>query len=123
MQTTDPSYFRIAHISDLHFSKLTWNPSQLFSKRWLGNVNLLLARKHAFDAEGLTTLLPLFIDRKVDAVIVSGDLSSTSHEKEFLLAQEFLDVLQKEGFKVFTIPGSHDHYTKSAYREKLFYEF
>ncbi|MBS0603619.1 MAG: metallophosphoesterase [Verrucomicrobia bacterium] len=123
MHSTDKPFFRLAHISDLHFSKLTWNPSQFFSKRWLGNLNLALARKHTFDAESLTTLFPIFHDRGVDAVLITGDLTSTSHEEEFILAQQFIENLKREKFKVFTLPGNHDHYTKNAYKHKLFYQF
>ena len=115
--------FRLAHISDLHFSKLTWNPSQLFSKRWLGNLNLAFARKHTFDPQSLTSLIPLFREQKVDAVVVTGDLTCTSQREEFLLAQQFIDTLRQEKFQVFTLPGNHDHYTKRAYKEKLFYQF
>src|SRR5581483_7311267 len=45
------------------------------------------------------------------------------HEKEFALAQEFIETLRQEKFKVFTLPGNHDHYTRKAYKKKLFYEF
>lgn len=116
-------YFRLAHISDLHFSKLTWNPSQLFCKRWLGNLNLAFARKHTFDPEGLTSLFPLFREQNVDAVLITGDLTSTSHKKEFLLAQQFIASLREQKFKVFALPGNHDHYTRQAYKNKLFYDF
>lgn len=123
MSTLEKPYFRLAHISDLHFSKLTWNPSQFFSKRWLGNMNLAFARKHTFDPDGLTSLLPVFQERNIDAVLITGDLTSTSHEKEFALAQEFIETLRKEKLKVFTLPGNHDHYTRKAYKKKLFYQF
>ena len=123
MQSTENSFFRLAHISDLHFSKITWNPSQFFSKRWLGNLNLLLARQHAFDAPSLTTLFPIFHERKVDAVLITGDLSSTSLKEEFLMAQAFIESLQRENFKVFTLPGNHDHYTRSAYKNRRFYDY
>ncbi len=123
MQATSKPLFRFAHISDLHFSKLTWDPFQLFSKRWLGNLNVLLARRHAFDSNHLTTLLPIFHERKVEAVLITGDLSSTSHPQEFLLAKEFINNLKSEGFRVFTLPGNHDHYTRQAYKSKLFYDF
>lgn len=124
MQTqTEKTLFRLAHISDLHFSKLTWNPSQFLSKRWIGNLNLILKRKHTFAPDRLTTLFPLFHERKVDAVLITGDLTSTSHQAEFALAQQFIESLQQEKFKVFTLPGNHDQYTTSAYKQKLFYQF
>jgi 3',5'-cyclic AMP phosphodiesterase CpdA len=123
MNSSEKSLMRLAHISDLHFSKLTWNPSQFFSKRWLGNLNLLFARKHTFDPDCLTTLFPLFHEHQVDAVLITGDLTSTSHEDEFALAHQFVTCLQQEKFKVFTLPGNHDQYTKRAYKKQLFYNY
>src|SRR5262249_10866464 len=123
MTTSEKPLFRLAHISDLHFSKLSWNPMQFLSKRWVGNLNLLLARKQAFDPESLGTLLPTFKQKNVDAVLITGDLTSTSLSREFALAREFTENLRNEKFKVFTLPGNHDHYTKKAYNQKLFYEF
>lgn len=123
MPTTEKSLFRLAHISDLHFSKLTWNPLQLCSKRWLGNLNLLLKRKHSLKPDHLTTLLPVFHEHKIDAVLITGDLTSTSHEDEFILAQQFVESLQQEKFKVFTLPGNHDQYTKQAFKKQRFYQF
>lgn len=114
---------RLAHLSDLHFSKFTWNPSQFFSKRWLGNLNLLLKRKHTFATDHLTTLFPLLQKRKVDILLITGDLTSTSHAAEFLLAKQFISTLEEKNFKVFLIPGNHDHYTKNAYKQKRFYQF
>ncbi len=112
--------FRFAHISDLHFSRLTWNPTQFFSKRWLGNLNLLLSRRHRFSAENLPSLPSLFKELHVDAVIITGDLTSTSHESEFILAKQFIESL---GPKVYLLPGNHDQYTKRAYKKHLFYQF
>lgn len=115
--------FRLAHISDLHFSKLTWNPLQFCSKRWIGNLNLLLKRKHTFHPKNLTTLYSVFREHKVDVVVITGDLTSTSQKEEFILAQQFVAHLQQEKFKVFTLPGNHDQYTKQAFKKQLFYQF
>ena len=114
------SLFRFAHISDLHFSRLTWNPAQFFSKRWLGNLNLFLSRRHRFSAEYLSSLPSLLKELHVDAVIITGDLTSTSHESEFSQAKQFIESL---GQKVYLLPGNHDQYTKGAYKKQLFYQF
>lgn len=123
MPALESPIFRLAHISDLHFFKLQWNPIQFFSKRWLGNLNLLFHRKNALEPEALTTLFPVFHERKVDAVLITGDLTTTTHEDELLLAKRFVDCLKGENLKVFTLPGNHDHYTKKAFRRKSFYQF
>lgn len=39
------------------------------------------------------------------------------------MGRRFVQLLEKEGFTVFTVPGNHDHYTKSSYRKKTFYRF
>ena len=122
MNFKEKSLFRLAHISDLHFSNPSWNPFQFCSKRWLGNLNFLMNRKDALKPENLTALFPIFQERNIDAVLITGDLTSTSHEKEFILAQQFVDCL-KQKFKVFTLPGNHDQYTKKAYKTQLFYQF
>ncbi len=114
---------RIAHISDLHFSKATFNPLQFFSKRWLGNLNLLFCRKREFRPEQLAPLAELFKSLHVDLVLISGDLSCTSLPREFRLAADFVDSLAQQGMQVVTIPGNHDHYTKTAYKKRHFYRF
>ena len=114
---------RIAHISDLHFAKASLSPMQFFSKRWLGNLNLLFCRQKEFNQEQLAQLVELFKSLKVDLVLISGDLTTTSQAQEFRLAVEFVDTLTKQGIQVIAIPGNHDQYTKSAYKKRLFYQF
>jgi 3',5'-cyclic AMP phosphodiesterase CpdA len=111
---------RIAHISDLHFAHLCLSPAQFFSKRWVGNGNLLLARRKEFSTELLKKLGSLLEEQRVDWIFVTGDLSTTGQEKEFLKAQQFFSQLGK---KTLFIPGNHDHYTKKDYKRKLFYQF
>jgi 3',5'-cyclic AMP phosphodiesterase CpdA len=114
---------KIAHISDLHFSFLTWNPLQFFSKRWIGNFNLFTTRKRAFDHRQLETLPSLFSSFDVSNVVISGDLSSTSLRREFSHASLWTQKLERGGCSVVALPGNHDHYTRSAYKKKAFYRF
>lgn len=115
---------RIAHISDLHFACPDLNPLQLFSKRWLGNLNFVLKRRKSFNhSERLPALFALFKKEKVTHVIISGDLSITSYYKEFEKASAFTYELQRAGYALFAIPGNHDHYTLSSYRNQLFYHY
>ena len=113
----------IAHLSDLHFSKITLNPSQFFSKQWLGNLNLLLFRGKRVGSKHLPRLLSVLKDFKIKLVIITGDLTSTSHPEEFKLAKNFIDELKASGMEVIVIPGNHDHYTRKAYKKKVFYDF
>lgn len=114
---------RLAHISDLHFSYPSFNPIQFFSKRWLGNLNLLLSRKKHLSSHQLFLLPDFFIEQEVTHVLITGDFSSTSLKKEFVEASAFVHDLERVGLKVFTLPGNHDHYTRSAYKKKFFYDF
>src|SRR5579871_4764227 len=109
--------FRFAHISDLHFSNITFNPAQFLSKRWIGNGNLIFSRKHVFCSNHLPELATFFKELNIDAVLITGDLSSTSLHSEFARGKAFIDSL-KQHFKVFTLPGNHDHYTKRAYKKR-----
>ncbi|MCB1116462.1 MAG: metallophosphoesterase [Chlamydiia bacterium] len=113
---------KLAHISDLHFSKLSLSPAQFFSKRWLGNLNLLMNRAKDYINDRPFSLIPYFQKEGITHVIISGDLTTTSSKKEYQVAEKFVDALKKMGIKVFAIPGNHDSYTKKADRSKAFYK-
>lgn len=114
---------RIAHLSDLHFSKITFSPAQFFSKRWVGNINLLLSRRRAFDTRHLSSLVPLFKQLQVDHIVITGDLTTTSLEGEFEQAAELIASFEKEGITSHILPGNHDHYTQGAHQNHLFYRY
>lgn len=116
------SLFRFAHISDLHFSHLSFNPLQIFSKRWVGNLNLFLNRKKKFDSAQPYALIPLFQTLKLDAILITGDLTTTAHPKEFAKAKNYVEALRSAGLEALLIPGNHDHYTKRAYKRLDFYQ-
>lgn len=69
------------------------------------------------------SLPPLFKEKGVTHVILSGDLTTTSSKAEYRIAKRFVSLLEREGMEVFAIPGNHDHYTKHADRMRLFYSF
>jgi len=114
---------RIAHISDLHFSKVSFQLNQFSSKRWLGNLNLLFSRKKAFDQDRLFELIPFFKAQKINHLIITGDLTTTSLNSEFDQALQFVKRVEEAEIKVWVLPGNHDHYTKQAYRQKRFYHY
>ncbi len=115
--------YRIAHLSDLHFSKVEFNFKQFFNKRWIGNLNYLLRRQKDFNYSILSSLPILLQKEKVDLVLLSGDLSCTASHAEFALASHFINLLKQSGLQVVLVPGNHDSYTKNAYKKKRFYEF
>lgn len=114
---------RIAHISDLHFSKISKGIGQFFTKAWIGNLNLIFNRGYDFSKERPYALIEPLKQEKVTDIIVSGDLTTTSSKVEFRIAKQFIDLLKKEGFNVYLVPGNHDHYTKPADRKRIFYRY
>ncbi len=114
---------RCAHISDLHFAKPSWKINQFFSKRWIGNANFYLRRRSQFCFENIQALPLLFKQLGVSKVLITGDLTTTSDEKEFLMAQAFIQRLEEQGLLVVLLPGNHDQYTKTAFARKTYYHF
>ncbi len=111
---------RIAHLSDPHFSCITFNPSQFLTKRWMGNLNLILFRRKAYQTTHLGYLPKLMENLDIDTVILSGDFTSTSMHKEFEKARDFVDEFKQP---TFTLPGNHDCYTKKSDRLKRYYTY
>jgi len=114
------SYMRIAHVSDFHFTQLTWNPFRLLSKRFLGNLNWLFIRKKHFFEEQVKPLPQLFQDLGVDLVLLGGDFSTTALSEEFEKAARWVNQIQQPWI---AIPGNHDHYTYRSHRHKHFYRY
>lgn len=114
---------RIAHLSDLHFGCLSLSPLQFFSKRWIGNLNLLFQRNKQFQPQKLKDFGNYLHSQEVSGVIITGDLTTTSTRKEYTLAKNWIESLRQKGLWVMTLPGNHDHYTKKAYRQKRYYRY
>ena len=111
---------RLAQISDFHFTKLTWNPLRLFSKRLLGNLNWVLARKNKFSSLHLDALPAYLKSCQLDRILLAGDFTTTSLISEFERAQTLIQQLETPWIAV---PGNHDRYTFLACRKKLFYQY
>ncbi len=114
---------RLVHCSDFHFGTLSLNPLQMLSKQWLGTANLVLKRGREFSSKRLFTLPSVFQKLGVEHIVITGDLTTTSHHKEFQAAVSLIDQLQGVTCSAYVIPGNHDHYTKSAYKQKRFYQY
>lgn len=114
---------KIAQISDLHFSHVSFSPFQFFSKRWLGNLNALFLRKHLRFQDRLNVLPSFFKELGVDHILICGDLSTTSHKKEFAKAAGLVREFEQKGMNVFSVPGNHDQYTTQAYKDMTFYDY
>ena len=110
---------RLAHISDLHFSIIKLGFKDLFSKRFIGILNLLINRKKNYSQKPLYSLHSLFETMDIDHVLISGDLTSTSLNEEFIEAKNFVQKLNS----YLIIPGNHDKYTKKSHKTNRFYNY
>ncbi len=113
----------LGHLSDLHFSKIDFNPSQLLSKRWLGNLNLIFFRNGKYLPERLRQLPAFAKAQGITHLIITGDLTTTARPIEFERAKQFLDGFTAEGIKLIVLPGNHDTYTRRSDKQKRFYNY
>lgn len=111
---------RLIHITDLHFWRIVYNPIQLFNKRILGNLNLLLRRRRYIHTERAPSFLETLSQLRPDGILVGGDLTTTSTTAEFQQAVHFLDQVSALCPSVYLLPGNHDCYTYEACRNRRF---
>lgn len=111
---------RIAHLSDFHFTKLTWNPFSLFPKRWLAQLNWVFNRDKEFSPSQVDPLPDLFQKLGVDLVLLGGDFTTTALPQEFERAFTFASKLRLPWI---AIPGNHDNYTKESFAAKRYYRY
>ncbi|HOF38995.1 MAG TPA: metallophosphoesterase [Candidatus Hydrogenedentes bacterium] len=125
MSTTRSSIVRdrLVHIADLHFWAVVWNPFALASKRFLGNLNVMLRRGRHFRMERAEPFADYVASLGIPALLMTGDFTSTSTDAEFRRAREFVDGLVKRGFDVSLMPGNHDVYTFREAREGRFEKY
>jgi len=106
---------KILHISDLHFP-VRLGLTQLRRKSLIGYVNYALRRKrkHPYHKILVETLRQM----DYDCLIVSGDITNVSAEKEFAEARKILEPILDE--RAFLIPGNHDRYTVESFEKRYF---
>lgn len=108
---------RLALIGDIHAYQLKIHPKRLFSRRIMGHTNLWMNRRFSFNHRVLDVLFDKVRELKPDMVLLSGDVSTTSLEDEFLDIERYLRPLSEE-FKLVLVPGNHDRYTFRAAKAK-----
>ena len=116
---------RIVVLGDLHFYQLAVWPWQLFSKRLLGQTNLWLNRRRHFKPALWPAVRDQVITRAPDALLCSGDFTTTALPGEFKTARNaWVDLVEKlkPRFGSFVVPGNHDRYTYASARNRLFEE-
>lgn len=106
---------RIGHLSDIHVpAGVQPTLRDLLGKRLTGYLNFKLRRQQEYDVRVLEEAVRRLIEEKVDAVIVSGDLTNLAYAAEFQRAYTLLQPLSDAGIPYFVIPGNHDRYLARA---------
>ena len=113
---------KLAHISDLHFSKLGFEFNTLVSKRLLGTFNLFFRRRRYFSKAQAEQAIDLLAASGVTHVLITGDFTTTGTQKEYAEAASFIEKLKMRGWPVFVLPGNHDHYTRRDSKARIFYQ-
>ena len=114
---------RLIHVSDIHVWRYAFNPLQLFSKRLLGMVALLVRRARKFRLERLGEVVERVASLNPDHILITGDLTTTALPVEFRAARHALEPLLADPARVTIIPGNHDRYTVGARSRPAFEEY
>lgn len=113
---------RIVIIGDIHLYDLSFRPWRLMGKRLLGQTNLWLHRRHAFNPKLLAPVMERAMSLQPDWLIFTGDLTTTALDSEFKMAAKALEPwLERD--RVMVVPGNHDRYTYRAARRRRFEVF
>jgi 3',5'-cyclic AMP phosphodiesterase CpdA len=116
---------KIAHFSDLHLLDLTGVPfTRFLNKRLTGWTNLRLKRGSIHRASYVTAIAREVARRRVDHVVVTGDLTNLALEPEFELVRRLLEgSLGMDPAQVTVVPGNHDLYTRGARETRRFEKY
>lgn len=104
------------HVADIHFWQLVWQPWRLLSKRFIGNLNVVLRRRRRYAMALAEAHGRQLAALGVPFVLMTGDFTSTAMKGEFERARAFVDALASAGLGVAVLPGNHDVYTLGALR-------
>ena len=111
---------RIAHVSDLHVlapGGVEWRRI-VFNKRITGYANLLLSRGRVYRRDYLVAVLAAAAGA-ADQLVVTGDITNLSLEREFAAARDLLDGAAAS-IEVTVVPGNHDTYLPALHRSGRF---
>ncbi len=111
---------RLVQIADLHFWHVVKNPLRLMSKRFIGNLNVWLRRRHEFIMDRASEFAEAVAMTGIQTALLTGDFTSTANRREYDMARAFVDGLSRRGLHIELVPGNHDVYTFYATRKKRF---
>lgn len=109
---------RIAVVGDLHHYRIRLRPQQLLGRRIVGQTNLWINRRFAFEHSLLQPVIDQVAAMRPDHIFLTGDVTTTSLEDEFHDVVRFLKPLSDQ-FNVTLVPGNHDRYTNGARRRRV----
>ncbi len=108
---------RIALVGDLHHYRTRCAPNELLGKRLIGQTNLWLNRQFAFKHVLLKPTLQRIPTINPDRVLLTGDVTTTSLDNEFIDVANLLKPLS-DSYDVTLVPGNHDRYTFHSARHQ-----
>lgn len=103
---------RIVHFSDPHAGGAAEDWLAYFDKRWVGVFNYRFRRRFRHDLGLLERAVAKTLELRPDAVVCTGDLTSSGQPGEFARVLELLKPLRESGIPFFYMPGNHDCYVK-----------
>ena len=113
----------IIHISDLHFHSYPQKVSEFNLKRVLGATNLLIRRAREFPLKRAELLVERIQRMEWNHLVISGDITQLSLEREFSVAREILEPLLEDKDRVTIVPGNHDRYSNQQHDKDLFAKY
>lgn len=106
---------RIVLLGDIHVYALAVWPWELLSKRLIGQLNLWFNRRRVFDMKRLPGVARRVLEMEPDALLCSGDLTTTAQPREFRRLEKILGHVFDQ-VPTFIVPGNHDRYTARSMR-------
>lgn len=110
----------LLHLTDIHFWEVVRNPLHLLNKRFLGNLNVCLRRRHEFAMDRAEPFADAMAETGIKQVLITGDFTSTATENECAMGVAFVRGLEARGLSVHLLPGNHDVYTFESVRRRRF---
>jgi len=102
--------FCLGHLSDLHATPVVIDsPIQLLNKRFFGWLSWRLRRRKVHRAAVVEALIADLKEVAPDHLVVTGDLTNISLDREFAAARGWLERLGSPR-DVSIVPGNHDAY-------------
>ncbi|MEG1979777.1 MAG: metallophosphoesterase [Victivallaceae bacterium] len=103
---------RIAHFSDPHAGGPAEDFLAYLDKRMIGVFNYKYRRRFRHDLTRLERAVDYILSAQVDAVVCTGDLTSSGQPGEFDKIRPYLQRLVEAKIPILYSPGNHDCYVK-----------